>query len=117
MSTPIADYEVHLQKGVRAQVMHPLSCAAEARGKGETAGDLLDLIALRMKQVHNVGDTGPDHRREEWDSVPAHLREAYRREYDSLHVEQYFSIHIRFGIRSTPPRLVIISAQYPPAMT
>ncbi|WP_136443967.1 hypothetical protein [Pacificoceanicola onchidii] len=115
MRTPIADFEVHLQAGVRAQVLYPLSCAAKARGFGESAEALLDLIALRMKAVHNVGGKGPGHVRESWDSVPEAKRAAYRAAYDALIIERYFGVHIRFGVQSNPSRLMIITAHYPPA--
>ena len=110
MQTPIADYEVHLQKGVRARVLAALQRAAKVMAI--TPEDLLDKIALAMKEVRNVGEEGPEHRTPEEEAVPA----AYWEAYDSLHVEQYYGVLVSYGIQDVRPRprLVIIDVTHHP---
>lgn len=110
MQTPIADYEVHLQKGVRAKVLAALERAAEVMAIKPK--DLLDKIALAMKEVRNMGEEGPEHRTPAQEVVPA----AYWEAYDSLHVEQYYGVLVSYGIQDVRPRprLVIINMTHHP---
>jgi hypothetical protein len=107
---PVADYDVVLQKGVRARVMAALTPAAAAEGVSPET--LLDRIALAMKAVRNMGESGPGHSSPDANAVP----DAYRREYASLHRERYFGVQVLYGIRSAPSRLVIIDATHFPAL-
>ena len=109
MRTPIADFEVHLQLGVRAQVMSQIIPAADADGCSPE--DFLDKIALSMKEVRNGGGVGPGHQ-----LVPrAAMPPSYSTAYASVHDEFYHGVWVRYGIQPALSRLVLISAAYVPA--
>lgn len=110
MSIPRAEYDVHVQRGVRSSIMIEIIPAARAEGISPRA--FLNRIALEIKAIHAQGTLGPRHRKVPEDEMPPEYLEAY----SDVHDELYHGVWVRYGIKEELNRLVLISMSYPPAV-